>query len=702
MADGRRLEMAAVVTTIRDRCKRCYTCIRNCPAKAIKVEDGQAKVMEERCIACGNCYKVCAQSAKMIESGVEAVQEMLDGDEPVLAALAPSFPAAFNDCTPGQLVTALRMLGFQEVLEVAVGAEMVGREYTRLIGEMGNGTLISTPCPAVVSFIEKYYPSLLPYLAPIVSPIVALGRAVKEVYRPGARLVFLGPCVAKKHEIRDEAVAGAVDAAVTFRGLRRLLVAADIDPSTLPESEPDGPRAHVGGSFALPGGLLKTAALRTDVLQTDILVAEGKDNILHLIRELSEGRLSVRFLDLLFCDGCIDGPVMETDRGLFARRQAVADYVNNHMRTCPGDGLEQALERFSGVDLRRSFHDRSLHLPIPSEEDITSILRGIRKSRKEEELNCGACGYNTCREKAVAVFQGLAEPQMCLPYLVDQLQENLAQLEKFQRELADTQDQLIQSEKLASMGQLAAGVAHEINNPLGTITIYAHMLMRAMRRDDPRWEDLEMIVDEASRCRTVVAGLLEFARQGKLEIEPTDLNALLRDTIAEVDRQPSFARVAVVNLLDDSLPTVPVDPDQIRQVMRNLVVNAAEAMPDGGALTLSSGVLHDDHAVWVSISDSGCGIPEENLDRLFTPFFTTKGLGKGTGLGLSIAYGIVKMHRGTIEVRSAPGTGSTFTIILPCNGRPVPQSAREIAKERWLDAGRGGRVSQQHREQAGS
>jgi two-component system, NtrC family, sensor kinase len=667
--------MAAVVTTIRDRCKRCYTCIRNCPAKAIKVEDGQAKVMEERCIACGNCYKVCAQSAKMIESGVEAVWDLLDGDEPVLAAIAPSFPAAFDDCTPGQLITAIRWLGFQEVLEVAVGAEMVGREYTRLIAELPSGTLISSPCPAVVSLIEKYYPSLIPYLAPIVSPVVALGRAIKSVYRPGARLIFIGPCVAKKQEIRDEAVAGAVDAALTFRGLRRMLDGAGIDPSQLPESEVDGPRAHIAGSFPLPGGLLRTAAIRSDVLETEVVVTEGQDNILHLVRELSEAKLSMRFLDLLFCEGCIDGPVMETERGLFNRKQAVARYVNDHMRSCDGDALEQALDRFAQVDLRRSFRDRSLHLPVPSEEDIASILRGIKKSRREEELNCGACGYSTCREKAIAVFQGLAEPQMCLPYLVDQLQENLEQLERFQRELAETHDQLIQSEKLASMGQLAAGVAHEINNPLGTITIFAHMLMKGLDSRDQSWQDLKMIVDEASRCRTVVAGLLEFARQGKLEVELADLNGLLLDTIAEVDRQPFFERVIVANNLDGGLPQVPVDPSQLRQVMLNLIVNAAEAMPDGGTLTIASGMNHEDHQVWISISDSGHGIPAENMDRLFTPFFTTKRTGKGTGLGLSIAYGIVKMHRGTITVKSAPEAGATFTVVLPSNGRSAAQAA---------------------------
>ena len=307
----------------------------------------------------------------------------------------------------------------------------------------------------------------------------------------------------------------------------------------------------MGGTFPLPGGLLKTAALQADLLETDIVVTEGKDKVLHLIKEIGDNHIAASFLDLLFCEGCIDGPVMESERGLFARRQAVADHVKSTLRSRQADELGQELERYQDVDLRRSFKNRSLHLPIPSEDDITRILRSINKSRVEDELNCGACGYSTCREKATAVFQGLAEPQMCLPYLVDQLQENLAQLEMFQRELETAQDQLVQSEKLASMGQLAAGVAHEINNPLGTIMIYAHMLMKEFARGDQHGEDLRMIVEEATRCRSIVAGLLEFARQGKLDLEISDLNAIVLDTIAELDKTAVFMNVRVVNKLQE-------------------------------------------------------------------------------------------------------------------------------------------------------
>lgn len=660
--------MAAVVSTIGARCKRCYTCVRNCPAKAIKVEMGQAQVMEERCIACGICFKKCAQSAKQVESAAEPVLNLLAGNEPVLAALAPSFPAAFDGCSPGQVTTGLRRLGFQEVLEVAFGAELVAREYTRLVRERNGGPIISTPCPAVVSLIEKYHPNLLPYLAPIVSPAVALGRAVKTVYRPGARVVFIGPCVAKKAEIRDEAVAGAIDVALTFRGLRLLFEGAGIDPSVLPESDTDGPRARVARIFPVSGGLLKAAAMQADVLETDIVVTEGKDNVLYAVRELSEGKLDVKFLDLLFCEGCIDGPILESQAGLFARKQVVASYVKARLSEQTPEQFEELVAAYSGVDLRRTFADRSIPLPIPTEEDIQRILRQIKKFQKEDELNCGACGYNSCREKAAAVFQGLAELQMCLPYLVDQLQENLAQLRVFQEELQAAHDQLVQSEKLASMGQLAAAVAHEINNPLGTIMIYAHMMLKGLGQGDQRSEDLKVIVDEATRCRSIVAGLLEFARHGKLELEPTDLNALVQECITEVDRQPFFEKLKVANRLDPTLPTLQADPSQLRHVFSNLIVNAAEAMAEGGELTLASGVSEVGHTAWISVSDSGCGIPEENLAKLFTPFFTTKKIGKGTGLGLAIAYGIVKMHRGALEVRSKVGAGTTFTISLPMSG----------------------------------
>ena len=660
--------MPGVVSTIQDKCRRCYTCVRYCPAKAIKVEEGQAKVIEERCIGCGNCYKVCAQSAKEVASSVEQVRQLLAGEAPVLACLAPSFPAAFSRVAPGQVASAVKALGFAEALEVAFGAELVGRAYARYARENPGRLIITTPCPALVAYVEKYAPALVPYLAPIVSPMIALGRVIKEQYRPEARVVFIGPCIAKKLEIQDPNVAGVVDAVLTYEELERMWAEAGIDPGALAPSSFDGPRPCVGRIFPVSGGLLKTAQLSGDILANEILVTEGRDNVLEILKALQSDpfQFEVRFLDILFCEGCIAGPIFTDNHTAFARKEIVARYVRESWTPEAEAAFQDALERYGAVDLRRSFSDRSITQPMPSEEEIAEILRQTNKFTKEDELNCGACGYATCREKAIAVYQGLAEAQMCLPYLIDQLEENVAKLKLFQHELQETQDLLIQSEKLASMGQLAAGVAHEINNPLGTVLLYADLLRRELPDDDARRQDLQLILDEARRCKGIVQALLNFARQNKVLAQITDVNRLCEETIAEVERLPLYEKVQIVARLDPELPQIQADPAQLRQVLLNLLTNAAEAMPGGGTITVGTrAVSAGGDGIELTVADTGCGIPEESLPRLFTPFFTTKPIGKGTGLGLAISYGIVKMHRGSIDVQSKVGAGTTFTIRLP-------------------------------------
>jgi two-component system NtrC family sensor kinase len=658
-------QLAGAVTTIRDKCKRCYSCIRNCPAKAIRVAGGQAEVIEDRCIGCGNCFKVCAQSAKEIRSATAAVRTFLAGPDPVFACLAPSFPAAFPQARPAQIVSALRHLGFAQVLEVAFGAQLVARAYTQLARQHPDRLIITTPCPALVGYVEKYAPSLVPFLAPIVSPMVALGRAVKQRYHPGARVVFVGPCIAKK--IEDESVAGAVDAALTFQGLQRMLGDAGIAIADEPDSDFDGPRAATARIFPVSGGLLKSAAMQSDLLDNQILVTEGKDNVLVLLKELQRGGLAVRFVDLLFCEGCINGPVMADgqDTTIFQRKEIVTDYVRDRAALQNPATARAALDDYADLDLSRTFTARPVHQSMPTEEEIGAILSSVNKSRREDELNCGACGYSSCREKAIAVFQGLAEAQMCLPYLIEQLQENLSKLEEFSRDLADAQQELVHAERLASMGQLAAGVAHEINNPLGTILIYSTLMLRALPSNDPRCDDLRTVVNETTRCRDIVSGLLNFARQGRLITQETDLNALLDESVAQVEKQPSFEHLEIVRDYRADLPKLVIDAAQMRQVFLNMLINASEAMAGGGTITLATDLATDGKSAVVFMTDTGCGIPPENLNRLFTPFFTTKQLGKGTGLGLPIAYGIVKMHRGNIEVKSKLGEGTTFAITIP-------------------------------------
>jgi signal transduction histidine kinase/NAD-dependent dihydropyrimidine dehydrogenase PreA subunit len=657
-----------IVSAIPEKCKRCYACIRECPAKAIKVVSGQAFVIEERCIACGNCVKVCAQDAKRIEDSTADVRRMLAEDRTVFACLAPSFPAAFHPTAPGKIITGVRKLGFAQVWTVAFGAELVGREYAALFEEsrrLGK-PLITSPCPAVVAYVEKYMPSLRSALAPIVSPMIATARAIRYRLGGGVRIVFIGPCIAKKNEIRDPYVVGMVDSVLTFKELLTMFETAGIDLAALEESPFDGPRAHIGRCFPLSGGLLKTSGIRSDILDNDTVTTEGKDRSLAVLKELAEGTNHALLFDVLFCEGCINGPKMLNDLGMFARKEILANFIADEKWHVDAKELAAALDEFKDVHLARAFTQQNLVLPQPSQEDLERALHDMKKFAPEDQLNCGACGYPTCREKAIAVCQGLAEASMCLPYLVDELEDTCQQLQESHKELEAAQQRLLQSERLASMGQLSAGVAHEINNPLGTVLIYSHMLLRQIKEEDPTRVDLQMIVNEATRCKSIVRGLLDFARQSRVSKVPTDLARLIGEIEQIMTPRANAAKVRLANDVQPGLPTMMIDRDQIKQMLLNLVGNGIDAIVGkAGEVRIRAHQRPGDTNVIIEVMDTGVGIPEENLSKLFTPFFTTKEMGKGTGLGLAIAYGIVKMHSGDISAQSEEGKGTTFTISLP-------------------------------------
>lgn len=662
------------VSTIPEKCKRCYACVRECPAKAIKVEHGQALVIEQRCIGCGNCVKVCTQNAKAIRDSIEEVTLLLADTHPAFACLAPSFPAAFNTIAPGKLITAIRRLGFREVWSVAFGAELVAREYAKLFAgaSLSGPSIIATPCPALVAYVEKYIPQLRSSLAPVVSPMIAVARAMR--YRNGAdiSIVFIGPCIAKKDEINDPYVVGQVDSVLTYRELAQLLDKAGIDPDALEETDFDGPKSQYGGSFPLSGGLLKTAGVKSDILDNEIVVAEGKERALVALEELAEGKSHARFLDVLFCEGCISGPRMLNDLGLHARKEILADYVNRTRSDISAADFERWMTEYERVHLGRSFSRQNLLLPIPAEEDIQRALGEMKKFRPEDQLNCGACGYPSCREKAIAVCQGLAEASMCLPYLVEELEDTCEQLESSRRELESAQQRLVHTERLASMGQLSAGVAHEINNPLGTVLIYSHMLLKQLRADEASRADIEMIVNEATRCKRIVRGLLDFARQSRVSKAPTDPAALVHEVMVLMTPRAREKGVQLDTEIAQGLPTMMLDPDQIKQMLVNLVGNAIDAITDSqGRIITRVFRRGNDGPLILEVEDNGVGIPQEHLDRLFTPFFTTKEIGKGTGLGLAIAYGIVKMHSGDIGAQSEMGKGTKFTVSLPVEAAPT-------------------------------
>lgn len=660
----------SVIKTLTERCKRCYTCIRECPAKAIRVERGQAQVMDERCLGCGHCVRVCSQKAKAVLSGVDNTLAFLTGDQPVIAMLAPSFSADFPNLSAEKVVGALRQTGFTRVVEVAFGADLINREYYRLANEKNTGAgklkepIIISTCPVICSYIEKFMPELLPNLAPVVSPMIAMGRVVRKYYGTDVKVVFIGPCAAKKNEMMSHEVLDAVDEVLTFKEIREIWRLKKIVPD---QSEPapfDPPQAFMGRLYPISGGLLRSAGLPHDLMNNEVIVTEGKQRVLKLLESLKDEEIKAKFIDVLFCEGCINGPFMDFSVNYFTRKQRIVSYTESlRMRTDYGD-WKKSIMACQDVPITRAFKSDEVKLLTPSEQDIDAILRRINKYSAEDELNCGACGYETCREYASAVFQGIADEEMCLPRLIDELQETQSELQQSLKELAETQEQLVHREKLASIGQLAAGVAHEVNNPLGSIMLYAHLLLQ-QNNDDQNSRDLKFIIEEARRCQKIVAGLLNFARQGQLKTRSNNLRELIDKLVNVLARQPQFENVMMIVELDEDLPDFLMDSEQIYQVFLNIGINAGEAMPNGGQLTIKGYQDVGKNMILISFIDTGVGIPPENLNKLFTPFFTTKQIGQGTGLGLAIAYGIVKMHKGNILVKSQVGKGTTFTIELP-------------------------------------
>jgi len=621
---------------------------------------GQAVVVQERCISCGHCVKVCSQHAKMILSDSELVENQILPTGKAFAIVAPSFAAAFPD-NYFKFITGLRLLGFEKVAETAFGADLVSIEYNKIFETKGDKTIISSSCPAVYNLIEKYFTQLIPMLAPVVSPMIAMGKYIKENYGNDIPVVFIGPCVAKKSEYDDWGVEGAIDAVLTFHEVKELFAKNDIVLETLDNSNFDPPYANLGKSYPLAGGLLKTAAIPSDILAKEIIVVEGKDKVVQVINDIAEERIKSKFVDILFCEGCISGPAIDNDLNYYSKREKVIEYVEKHINFLDKNVWKGEIYNSRNIDLSRKFYDKNQRRPMPDENKIKEILAKTNKFTKTDELNCGACGYKTCRDYAIAIAKDLAEPEMCLPYLIDKL-------EKAYIELKETQEALAGAEKLASIGQLAAGVAHEINNPLGSIMLYASMLKREFekKKDDYQGvEDLKLIIEEAVRCKNIVSNLLNFARQGKLSVSIVHIAELINDVIRMLLIKPENAKV-VFNLIDNTNNIeIEGDIDQLKQVFINIISNACEAMEETELKDLTITIDNTDKDVIVKIKDSGCGVPEENLKKLFTPFFTTKKMGKGTGLGLAITYGIIKMHRGDIKVKSTVNVGTEFDIKLP-------------------------------------
>ena len=395
--------MSNCLTLKKSNCKNCYKCIRHCPIKAIRFSGNQAHIIDNECILCGQCFVVCPQNAKQIVDETEKVKVFIQSGEPVVVSLAPSFIANYDGVGINAMRTALKKMGFTEVEETAIGATIVKNEYERMLNEEDRDVVISSCCHSINLLIQKHFPACLEYLADVMSPMQAHCLDIKKRY-PGAKTVFVGPCVAKKDEA--DYYKGIVDAVLTFEELSEWMKEERVE---LP-NESDSNEYSRARFFPTTGGVLKTMKENSKFTYVAI---DGVENCIAVLKDIEKGKIHNCFIEMSSCSGsCVGGPVIEK----YHHDSNIKDYIE--VATYAGD-KDFPVTQPKSVELKKQLTYIEPLLPMPSGMEINSALRQMGKFKSADELNCGSCGYNTCREKAIAICQGKAEISMCLPFLKD-------------------------------------------------------------------------------------------------------------------------------------------------------------------------------------------------------------------------------------------------------------------------------------------
>ena len=388
------------LTLKKSNCKNCYKCIRHCPVKSIRFSGNQAHIINEECILCGQCFVVCPQNAKEITDSTEKVRVLLMSGDPVVVSLAPSFIANYDGIGIDAMRSGLQKLGFYDVEETALGATMVKTEYERLLHEEKRDIVISSCCHSINLLIQKHFQNELPHLADVLTPMQAHCVDIKRRI-PNAKTVFIGPCVSKKDEV--EYSGGAVDAVLTFEELTNWLSDENI------ELEKNVVQNNESRARLFPTTCKTMAQNEPDYTY---MAVDGVENCISVLKDIERGNVHKCFIEMSACTGsCVGGPVMEKyHRSPVKDYMAVAKFAGKNDFSVIQPTAEEMRKRFSYIRNNSK---------VPDEHEITKILQQMGKFRKEQELNCGSCGYDTCREKAIAIYQGKAEISMCLPYLKD-------------------------------------------------------------------------------------------------------------------------------------------------------------------------------------------------------------------------------------------------------------------------------------------
>ena len=702
-----------IVYTDKERCQACSACLRVCRTKSIMLKDGKSNIIEESCLNCGACLKACSRGAKKYRAGLDSVGEILEKGKSALI-LAPSYVIVARKrygCSPEQFCTALRRLGFSLVYEASFGADVVTKVYLNYIRDLLNTQgrekthVITSPCPSLMNFMEKHAPSLLDEFAPIMSPMAAQAVLVRQWNRSKVSIVGASPCMAKKSELLDPEL-GLYDQKLTFEELIELIDRHEILPANLAESEFDGIQALYGAGFPVSGGLTKalepfSGDLGFNLLSNDYLIIEGEDRSTRFLRQMVKHKKASTglagyplLIDILYCEGCIVGKSLGVEGDYWENKRLIADYtekrfqkLHEESKECQGYDilvkntveapefqrwLEIVEQLIKDNKLTRSWRSREYHKKEPTEEVLRGILESDGKHTREDELNCGACGYETCRERAIAVFNGENEPGGCIVHV------------KYEAKIS-----LEENKRLLELDQLKSDflstVSHELRTPLTSVLGFSNIIKKKfedtifplVNTDDKKVkrtvkqiaDNLDIIISESRRLTNLINDVLDLSKMeaGKVEwqMEPISIEEVIARAIAATS---SLFEQKGLDLKKDiaELPQIQGDRDRLIQTVINLISNAVK-FTDQGSITCKPRVTGNEIAV--SVIDTGIGIAPGDLPKVFEKFKqvgdTLTDKPKGTGLGLPICKQIIAQHGGRIWVESEIGKGSTFLFTVP-------------------------------------
>ena len=512
--------MTAIIMTDRkpvlyindDKCRNSYSCVRVCPVNAIEVKPHKAHpfILPDRCIGCGLCFVSCTPKAIGFRDSRAEVKQLLSSDRKTVALIEPSIASEFDDITDyRKFVAMIRSLGFDYVHEVSFGVDLVAAAYARLFSRAEGKYFITANCPSIVKMIEKFFPELVPNLAPLISPMIATAMVVKELYGPEAATVQIGPCLDAKDEALIYNSGKLVDGVLTFIELRQLFDEMKIQERLVKMSDFDPPHGNWGALYPLPAGIIQAGGIKRDMVSSSVITASGKEDILEAVNDFDKYIDTIKHhFNLFFCHGCLLGPAMEHHNERFRRRALVRKYAEKRVGKLDKEKWHKDMARWSKLDFTRTFTPNDQRIPEPPSEAINEVLKIVGKDNPDEEINCGACGYLSCREFASTVAKGLAIPEMCHTFNLRNKQEYIETLRQTNRKLAETKKALKESEELARREkEIAQSTSDMMNNMLEKLPTGVVIVDNYLKILHSNQSFINIIGEDARAISDVIPGL---------------------------------------------------------------------------------------------------------------------------------------------------------------------------------------------------